>query len=108
MLDRNSILAKNDLPRVEVQVPEWGGSVYVRSLTGAERDQVERMITQDKLSRAAIVVMVAVDKDGNQLFTRDDTPALEKKNGYALQRVVDAALDVNLMTIEGLEAGKDS
>ena len=35
-LSRSQILSKKDnLPRQEVLVPEWEGSVWVRSLTGA-------------------------------------------------------------------------
>jgi hypothetical protein len=37
MLDRKSILDRNDSKIEEVPVPEWGGSVYVRVLSGAER-----------------------------------------------------------------------
>lgn len=108
MLNRNSILSLDDLPRERVEVPEWaaaGGYVYVRSLTGAERDQVERMAVSDTVSKAAIVAMVAVDENGEQLFTKDDIPALEKKNGTALLRIVNAAFRLNFLSDD--EAKKD-
>ena len=41
MLSRNAILNADDLPRKEVFVSEWNGSVFVRALTGAERDKRE-------------------------------------------------------------------
>lgn len=105
MLSRNSILTANDLPKEKVDVPEWGGHLYVRALNGVERDQVERMAVSDTVSKAAIVAMVAVDENGEQLFTNDDIPALEKKNGTALLRIVNAAFTLNFLSDE--EAKKD-
>jgi hypothetical protein len=40
-LNKDQILHADDLPRREVQTPEWGGSVFVRALTGDERDSYE-------------------------------------------------------------------
>ena len=40
-LSREDILKAEDLPTEEVPVPEWGGSVLVRGLTGRERDLFE-------------------------------------------------------------------
>jgi hypothetical protein len=48
-LDKAGIFAANTLPRVEVQVPEWGGSVWVRTLTAAELDAFEAStVTRDR------------------------------------------------------------
>jgi len=33
------ILAADDLPRVAVEVPEWNTTVWVREMTGSERDR---------------------------------------------------------------------
>ena len=38
MLTREQILQSDDLPRETVPVPEWGGSVRIRTLSGADRD----------------------------------------------------------------------
>ena len=40
-LTRDQILAVSDIQTEEVHVPEWGGTVLVRGLTGAERDEFE-------------------------------------------------------------------
>lgn len=106
MLTRESIFAINDLPLEEVFVSEWKGSVYVRALTGAERDQLERLISQGKTSRAAIAAMVCVDAEGTRLFTDGDVDELAKKNGHALEKVVTAALRFNAITDEAIEEGK--
>jgi hypothetical protein len=40
-LTRDSILNAKDLKKELVKVPEWGGEVYVRCMTGSERDAFE-------------------------------------------------------------------
>ena len=108
MLTRKDILALDDLPRREVHIPEWNDSVFVRALTGAERDKLERLVSSSQTSRAAIVVLCCVDANGDRLFTDKDVAALGDKNGHALERIVSAALDFNILSDESLtEAGKD-
>ena len=38
LLSKSAILCANDLQTEDVDVPEWGGTVRVRSFTGRERD----------------------------------------------------------------------
>ena len=107
MLTRSAILAANDLARKEVEVPEWGGSVYVRQFTGAELIQKVRPIVKDNPDNAEVMLVVwaCVDEDGNQLFTEADIEALEKKNGAVIQRIAAEALLFNFGPDE--EAKKD-
>ena len=42
-LTADQILAADDMGLKEVNVPEWGGSVYIRVMTVGERDEYERM-----------------------------------------------------------------
>ena len=46
MLTREQILGLSDLPREEVRIPEWGGVVFVRALTGSERDQLPTICSE--------------------------------------------------------------
>lgn len=97
-LTRDAILGLHDLKSTPVEVPEWGGTVYVRALNGSERDGLERMITSDSISRAAIAAMVTCDNQGVRLFGDDDVPALAQKHGGALERIVNAAMQFNVLT----------
>lgn len=106
MLSREAILGIDDLPTEEVSVPEWGGTVLVRAMTGAERDQLERMLAKDTVSRASIAALCLVDANGDRLFTDADLDALAKKNGGALEKVVNAALSFNAITEEAITEGK--
>lgn len=100
MLNRDAILATNDRTLEVVQLPEWGGSVYVRSLTGAERDAFEATIVQRngkdvktnlRNLRARLVVLAACDADGGRIFSDQDAVALGAKNAAALDRIFSVA-----------------
>lgn len=99
-LTRDAILQATDLTFEDVAVPEWGGVVRVRGLTGTERDAfeasvVERQGKQSKLNmaniRARLVTLVVVDDDGKRLFSDADVAALGRKSGVALNRVFEVA-----------------
>lgn len=92
-LSRDEILAADDRVVEVVDVPEWGGEVYVRSLTRAEvRPFTE---TGEDLAVGTLVSVAVCDEDGRPLFTEDDVPALEKKSLRALNRVVAKAMEIN-------------
>jgi hypothetical protein len=98
ILTRDEILAVEDLPTEEVFVPEWKGSVVVRTLTGRERDELEASMFQDDAAqanmenvRARLVSLTAVDRDGKRLFTFADAKALGEKSSRALDRVFGVA-----------------
>lgn len=103
MLTRDDILNVDDLPRKAVEVPEWGGTVYVRALTGGERDKLERMIASDSVNRASLAAMALCDTDGKRLFSEEDVKKLATKSGTALERIVSATLSFNALTAEGEE-----
>lgn len=100
---RDSILAANDLPKRAVDVPEWGATVYVRSMTGDERDGWEQWLLDTKDGtrrvRARYCALVMVDAEGARLFddTDSDIEALGRKSASALDRVFSAALSLNGM-----------
>lgn len=108
-LTRDQILQAQDLPAENVHVPEWGGVVRVRGLTGAERDKFEASIVVrkgDKTEfnpenmRAKLCAMCIVDEQGNRLFSDDDIKALGKKSAAALDRVFQVA-----QRLSGLQPG---
>ena len=99
-LSREQILSASDLKIEEVQVPEWGGSVFVQSLNGKARDKFES--TRFKLkgdtvemihdnTRAVLVSLCACDEAGTLLFSEGDVAALGAKNAAALDRVFEVA-----------------
>jgi hypothetical protein len=113
LLTREQILAVDDLQTEIVNVPEWGGSVMVRGLTGKERDAFERSMVilktgkQEKDAkpdvdfvnfRAKLVAHTVIDENGELLFKEVDVTKLGQKSGKALDRVFDVAQRLSGMT----------
>jgi len=96
-LSRDDILKATDNEPEEVDVPEWGGSVLVRGMTGRERDAFEvsllapgrggRRQVDPANVRAKLVARCCVDDDGNRLFTDADVAELGGKSAAAVDRV---------------------
>lgn len=100
ILTRDQILAASDIQTVPVDVPEWGGSVLVRGMTGLERDNFEQEIVSHvgkktilkwENVRAKTVALCVVDDQGRRIFEESDIEALGQKSAAALERVFDAA-----------------
>lgn len=112
LLSREQILAATALPEEEVNVPEWGGSVRVRGLTGAQRDHYESTLIQQKgdkrelnlrNARAKLVAMACVDQKGGKLFTSSDVEALGQLSASALNRIWEAARRLSGLGDEDVE-----
>ena len=104
-LTKDQILEANDLQSESVTVPEWGGDVLVRTMTGADRDAFEAsMITtlpdgtrKPNMAnmRAKLVALTVVDDAGNRVFDVTDVDRLALKSASALERVFNAAQRIN-------------
>lgn len=107
ILSRDDILSADDLKQTAVAVPEWGGIVYVRSLTGNERDIYETYMLSDqktdKAVRAYLAALCIVDENGKRLFSQNDIELLGQKSGAALERVANEALRLNAFTPDDIE-----
>lgn len=111
ILTRDAIASAQDITTEEVFVPQWGGSVLVRGMTGDERNAYESQIVKEVPAgnrmarragqtttevirdeiRARLIVWCVVDSDGKPLFTEADIPMINKKSAAALELIVDAA-----------------
>jgi hypothetical protein len=100
MLTRDQILRKRDLKRETVNVPEWGGDVIVRELSGAERDSFEQSIvdTRGKSAKANLAnirgklcARCICDEQGNRVLDDADAVALGEQSASSLQRVFNVA-----------------
>lgn len=106
LLTRDQILATDDLKREEVRVPEWGGSVYVRVLTGTEREQFESGAEGARGAnhfRAQLVALATCDESGRSLFTAEDVEQLASKSAPALIRVFDVAVRLSKVSATDLD-----
>lgn len=112
LLGREAIFAVSDLQTEDVSVPEWGGTVRVKGLTGSERDAFEESCVSGKGKnvsfkmtniRAKLVAKTVVDEEGNLIFKEADVEALGKKSGAALDRVFSVAQRISGITKEDIE-----
>jgi len=112
LLTRDAILQAQDLPTQDVEVPEWGGTVRVRALTGAERDAFEQSIVEQRGKstrmnlqnvRAKLVALTVVDENGNRIFSDADAKLLGQKSAAALNRVFEVAQKLSGITPEDVE-----
>jgi|TARA_R100000734_G_C3316578_1_gene109134 hypothetical protein len=109
MLDRDAILNVVDLKPEVVEVPEWGGSLYIRMLTASERDKFEASCVgtgkKQNLTniRARLVVLCACDEAGERLFTDADAEALGRKSAAAVDKVFGACSKLNGFSSQDIE-----
>jgi len=109
ILTKDEILQADDIRKEEVEVPEWGGAVWVQTMSGKERDQLEASIISGKGQRdlrnlrAKIVAMSVVDESGKRLFTFEDALELGKKSARALDRVFSVAQRLSGFTPQDVE-----
>ncbi len=111
-LTKDQILAAKDAVPVAVEVPEWGGTVYVRPMSAGERDRWEGELLdrsekrKESISaatenlRAAFLAKCLCDENGEMLFGQDDDAlnALAAKNYKAMDRAFDVAQRINGMS----------
>ena len=101
-LTKAAILAFDDLKKELLTIPEWGGDVYIRVMTGIERDKYEEWAINSGKSlqgiRGRIASLCLVDENGVRLFTDEDVDALGQKSAAALERIVTAVMKLNGVT----------
>jgi hypothetical protein len=113
-LSKAAIVAVVDIKTEVVQVPEWGGAVAVRELTGTERDTFEQSMVKVGADgkrapdltnmRAKLCAWCMVDGiTGDRLFSDQDLAELGNKSAVALDRVFRAAQRINGMGGEDVE-----
>lgn len=94
------IMEADDVKYEEVPVPEWGGTVRVRTLCGSGRDVIEQIMFEESkkdqldLIRATMLAYTIVDSKGKRLFNPRDpreVRALGQKSSVAMQRVFEVA-----------------
>lgn len=99
---REKILATRTARIEPVEIPEWGETVYVRVMSGRERDNYER--EQWELSkngaefdnfRCRLLVKCLCDPTGKRLFEDADAEALGQQPADIIRRLFDRAAQIN-------------
>lgn len=107
---RDVILAAQDIPTEDVEVPEWGGWVRVRGMTGVQRDAWETELNAGKgkinwtNARARLLARCLVDEKGKRLFRNEDFEALGQKSAATLMKLFDMAQRLSGVSPQDVEA----
>lgn len=111
-LTKQDILVAQDLKFEDVDVPEWGGAVRVKALTGKERDSFEASMikgegkdrkTDFSNMRARLCGLCMVDESGARIFDDSEIALLGAKSSAALDRVFGIAQRLNGMSQKDIE-----
>lgn len=105
-LSKDAILSAADSKVQAVDVPEWGGTVYIRTFNAIERDKLSAQLTGaggKDLMHALIARFGICDEKGVPLFVDADVLKLGAKSAIALTRVVDRIVALNKMRPEDVE-----
>lgn len=109
ILGKDEIMALNDLAHEDVEIPEWGGAVRLKTLTGTERDAYEASIFRPggksdyNNIRAKLLARCIVDEKGKRLFKDIEVDALGAKSALVLDRLFERAQKLNGMGVKAAE-----
>ena len=113
MLDRSAILEAKDSKTESVEVPDWGGSVNVKGLTGNERDSWEQRLVDARkgntgkidirLLKVRFVIACCINGEGVKLFNDSDAEALNQKSAKAIQIIYDVGQRLSGLSNEEAE-----
>ena len=107
-LTKEQILAADDMGLLEVQVPEWGGSVFIRVMTVGERDAYENDWVLNKTKgvdnfRAKFLAKCLCDDKGQRLFSESEVVQLAGKSAKVMSRIWQRAMEHNALSEKEVE-----
>ena len=122
---RSRILEARDLKREPVNVKEWGVTVYVQELSSAAKTQLSSSnlqrnaegdlildeknnpkVDRDALTsfQESLLIATLVDEEGTPIFNSEDVTRLAEKNAAVIERLHEAAANVNKTREKDVEA----
>lgn len=98
------------LKKQVLNIPEWGGDIYIREPSGLERSEFE-LLTKSinesddlfKTIRGRCAVKCIVDEDGKRFFSDEQIDIVNSLSANALDRVLDAYREIALMVDDDIE-----
>lgn len=109
-LNKHEILGATDSQVVSVEVPEWGGGVFIRVMSVGERDEYENewLKTKDRGGmpnfRTKFLARTICTAAGERVFTDADIPELAKKSATVMNRLWQKAMEINALKESDVEA----
>jgi len=108
ILSKDQIMGVQDVRTKEVAVPEWGGSVLIRTLSAGDKGRLEQKMTRADLDYSTVMAeyasLIVCDEEGKRIFSAKDIAALSEKSASALQKIFDAGQELNSLSRQDIEA----
>ena len=107
-LTKDDIFKVDDLPTKDIDIPEWGGTLTIRTLTGAERDQFESaFVNQDQIDirglKARLIQLTVQNGDGQPMFTKADLQKINSKSASVIDRIFQESQRLSGLTKEDVD-----
>tara|TARA_R100000655_G_scaffold92368_1_gene133455 strand:- start:2401 stop:2754 length:354 start_codon:yes stop_codon:yes gene_type:complete len=110
-LNKNQILEAIDAKTIEFEVPEWGGSILLRGMTGKARNDYEFWASSQNKSdvadfrgiRERLIISCAVDESGEPLFSINEIDDLAAKNSEIIDRLHAKCQEICGMAADSVE-----
>ena len=111
-LTKAELLAATVCPTETVAIPELGGEVLVRGMSGLERDGWEATLFRGKgkhrevnlaNARAKLVALCCIDDQGHRMFSDDEAVILGQVRGDVLNRLFTVAQKLSGLSEEELD-----
>jgi hypothetical protein len=120
MITRENFLSRKPRKIEKVEIEELNDHVFVRSLSGAERDAWEdanlvrergtgkrrnevRFDVRVQNSKAHLITISLCDESGNRLLTDDDVQAVGDQPSTIVNKIADVCMRISGITQEDLE-----
>jgi hypothetical protein len=106
-LTREQILAsRKDRKPTRIDVPEWGGEVYIRVLSAQDQMQMSEG-TKPQDMPITVILHCLVDENGERILQDDDFDALAQEDFPVIMRVFSQAARLNGLSTKELDEAID-
>ena len=111
---REKILAAEDIQSEMVEVPEWGCTIEVRGMNGADRSRILETAASSEDGKIGIgsmyvetVIASAYDPDtGERIFSQADRDVLMSKSASAIDRIATVGMRLSAMDAKAADDAK--
>jgi len=107
-LTREQILtSRKDRKPVPLEVPEWGGDVFVRVLSAADQMELSDGVEPKEMA-IKVILHCLVSEDGERIFGDDDADELAKEDFPVIMRVFGFVAKQNGLSTKELEEAMEN
>lgn len=113
-LDKATILAAinaaSDIKTEKVNVPEWRTDVYLKVMSGVERDAFEAGYSDQRMAnfRERFLVVTLCDQAGERLFSDEQVETLGRRSSLVLARLFEQAWKLNMLSADAVDRAGES